>query len=202
MISVSNVVLHGVGSVHMKLAPHVMHWARHHVTRIKLLDGRDGDVTRPTGPPDQLICILNSESNSHFGTWPTSPGGGEECSLAHAAHAHHTCTDHEAAPGVRSRVLTTHCTRGAAKASCLSWLYLSMLPSFSSSPPSCWFLSPLCPPSPPPCPPSHRGCSGPALSLVGRIQATHAHVHARAHTPTRTQTLGQCFENTLRHSWV
>lgn len=25
MISVSNVIFHGVGSVHMKLAPHVMH---------------------------------------------------------------------------------------------------------------------------------------------------------------------------------
>ena len=66
--------------------------------------------------------------------------------------------------------------------------------SVFSSPPSCWFLSPppspppppprSSPSSPPPCPPSHHCCSGPALSLVGRIQSTHTHKHTHTHTHT------------------
>lgn len=73
-------------------------------------------------------------------------------------------------------VLTIHCTRGAVEDSFLSSLYPSMLSVFSS-PPSCWFLSPpsSSPPPSPPCPPSFHCCSGPALSLVPRIQATHTH---------------------------
>lgn len=65
---------------------------------------------------------------------------------------------------------------GPVEDSFLSSLYPSMLSVFSS-PPSCWFLSPpsSSPPPSPPCPPSFHCCSGPALSLVPRIQATHTH---------------------------
>lgn len=81
-------------------------------------------------------------------------------------------------PHMHRCVLTTHCTRGAAKTSFLYFLYPCML-SICSFPPSCWFLSPRSRSSPPPFPPSHHRCSGPVLSLVGRIQATRAcrHTH-------------------------
>lgn len=134
---------------------------------------------------------------------------------AHTASVHshiHTDSNIRSHACTYRRVLTTHCTRGAAKNSFLSSLYPSMLSVFSS-PPCSPFPSPLSSPPPPspPCPPSHHCCSGPALSLVGRIQATHAHIdkhtalgntltiysdaagfkarhtHARTFTPTPTQ---------------
>lgn len=116
-------------------------------------------------------------------------------------------------------VLTIHCTRGAVEDSFLSSLYPSMLSVFSS-PPSCWFLSPpsSSPPPSPPCPPSFHCCSGPALSLVPRIQATHTHkqfwvtlweytstqlgsklsANTHTHTPLHTHT----HKHTHKHSWA
>lgn len=115
-------------------------------------------------------------------------------------------------------VLTIHCTRGAVEDSFLSSLYPSMLSVFSS-PPSCWFLSPpsSSPPPSPPCPPSFHCCSGPALSLVPRIQATHTHTQAvlgnslrihfdtagfeaqRKHTHTHHYTHTSISTNTAEH---
>lgn len=82
-----------------------------------------------------------------------------------------------------SVVLTTHCTRVAARDFGLSSFYPSMS-SVSSSPLSSWLVLPSSSshPPPPPCPPSQRCCSGPAPSPVARILPVHTHTNAPTHT--------------------
>lgn len=76
------------------------------------------------------------------------------------------------------RVSTHHTLhQGGSQTSCLSFLYLSMLLLVCLRLSWC-LLSPLSSSDTPPCPPSQHRCSGPALSLVGRIQATRARTHA------------------------
>lgn len=150
------------------------------------------EVTWPAGH-----CVMWPKT--HTITWPTRTIDHPTCflmsydwlslltlvKLLRKYHAHwwmkhaHVNRDHDRVLHMHRCVLTTHRTRGAAKTSCLSFLYLNML-SFCSFPRSCWFLSPRSRSSPPPFPPSHHRCSGPVLSLVGRIQATRAcrHTHS------------------------